>query len=68
MRYEELLADRLRAVDFDLSRLSDAELAEVNRLARAARVELPHPGVIWASHRDAERYGHVISHVDARRP
>ena len=47
MRFETLLADKLRAADFDLSRMSDVQLAEVYRLARAARIELPRPGVKW---------------------
>ena len=49
MRLENLLAEKLRAVNFDLSRLSDTERAEVFRLARAAGVELPHQNESWAS-------------------
>ncbi len=68
MYYETLLAEELRVAGYDLSKMSDVQLAEVNRLARAARVELPRPGAVWGSHRDAERYGHEATSVDSRRP
>ncbi len=43
------LAEKLRAVDFDRARLTDAQNVEVFTLARAAGVELPHPNESWAS-------------------
>ena len=49
MFLENLLADRLRGVEFVLGRLSDTERAEVFRSARAAGVELPHQNDCWAS-------------------
>ena len=67
MSYEEAIADKLRPVGFDLPRLSPADRAEVRLLARTAGIELPQPGLVLSSHRDAERCGHESTHVDPRR-
>ena len=68
MYYETLLADKLRAADFDLSRLSDVQLAEVYRLARAARIELPRPGVAWPNIAGTDVLAGPVTRVDPRRP
>ena len=49
MDHEDDLAARLRVVNYDTSRLSEAECSEVYRLARAAKIELPRPGVAPSS-------------------
>lgn len=67
MSYEEQVADQLRAVNFDLTRLSDEDRARVFLLARKAGVEIWH-GQAWGSHRDAERYGQEATRVDPCRP
>ena len=67
MSYEQAIADKLRPVGFDLARLSPADRAEVRLLARTAGIELPRPGLVLSSHRDAERYGHEATRADPRR-
>lgn len=67
MLLRDILLARLRACNYDLSKLSAAQRAEVDDLARAAGIELPWPGVIWASHRGAERYGQEATRADPRR-
>ena len=49
MDHIEALAEKLRAAGYNIGRLSEAECSEVFRLARAARIELPRPGVAWPS-------------------
>ena len=53
----DLLAEKLRAVDFDRSRLTDAHHAEVFNLARAAGVELQRAGLVWPSSPGADLTG-----------
>ena len=67
MDHDEALAEKLRAVDYDRTRLPDADLVEVYRLARAARIELPRPGVVWPSSEGAEDRGGALSRIEARR-
>ena len=57
MSYEEQIADILRPVNFDPARLTDTARAELYRLARIARVELPRPGSQWGSNPSAESFG-----------
>ena len=56
MSYEETIADRLRAVNFDLTRMSNEDRARVLLLAHKAGIEIWRPGVIWASHREIGNY------------
>ena len=65
MLQSEILLVRLRACDYDVTKLSETQYAEVVSLARSVGIELPRPGQIWGSHRDAEQYGHAVTHVDA---
>ena len=44
---EARLIELLRACAYDTNSLSPAEYAEVFRLSRACRIELPRPGVKW---------------------
>ena len=57
------LAEKLRAVDFDRSRLTDAQHAEVFNLARAAGIELYHTGRIWPSSPGADLAGGVLTRL-----
>ena len=67
MSYEETIADRLRAVDYDLSRLSPEARDEVRQLSHRAGIELPWPGRILASHRGAENFGHEATRAEPQR-
>ena len=67
MDYEETIADLLRPVDFDPTRLSPEARAEVRLLAQKAGIELPWPGRILASHRGAERLDHEATSAEPRR-
>lgn len=55
------LAEKLRSVDFDRSRLSVAGAAEVSALAARAGIELPRAGVAWPSSPGADRTGGGIT-------
>ena len=57
------LAEKLRAVDFDRSRLTADQHAEVFNLARAAGIELYRPGVAWPSSPGADLAGRVITRL-----
>ena len=47
MYLTQLLAGRLRSIDYDLSQLTYAERGEIYAVARAARVEFPHQNESW---------------------
>ncbi len=55
------LAEKLRAVAFDRTRLTDAQHAEVFNLARAAGVELYRGGAIWPSSEGAGLTGGEVT-------
>ena len=67
MDHLDRLAEKLRAVDFDRSRLSDTDHTEVFNLARAAQIELWISGVVWPSSPGAEDRGGALTPIDARR-
>ena len=62
----ELLAARLRACKYDLSLLSQDGLAEVESLARAARIELPRRGREIGSTHDAHLFGNEATRAEPR--
>ena len=53
---EVQVADQLRAVNFDIARLSTEARARVLHMARNAGIELWRPGLIWGSHREIGNY------------
>ena len=57
------LAEKLRAVDFDRSRLTADQHAEVFNLARAAGVELQRAGLVWPSSPVADLAGGVLTRL-----
>ncbi len=59
MERETALAQKLQRVGFDLTRLTESQRTEIYDLARAARIELWRPGLVWASSPDAGDAGVV---------
>ncbi len=60
---EPRLVEILSACDFDRSRLSVADAAEVFNLARSAGIELYRPGVAWPSSPGADLTGGGITRL-----
>ena len=60
------LVQILESCDFDRSRLSASDNETVWDLARRASVELPRPGVTWASSPGADLTGGEVTAVDWR--
>ncbi len=61
MEHIDQLAKKLRAVDFDLSRLSEDECAQTFDLARAAGVQLWRRGLAWPSSPGADERGGAVT-------
>ncbi len=61
MERETALAQKLRAVDYDVDRLTEFQRIEIYDLARAARIELPCPGTAWPSSPSADLSGGEIT-------
>jgi hypothetical protein len=68
MERETALAQKLRRVDYDLDRLTEAQRIEIFDLARSAQVELWRPGARWSSGTGADLTGGGLSRLDVTRP
>ena len=68
MLLKEILLSRLRACGYDLSKLGAGQRAEVERLARAAGIELPRAGVPWPNIAGSDVLAGPLTHVDHGRP
>ena len=66
MDHNEALAAKLRSVDYDRSRLTDDQCVEVYRLARAAKIELWRPGLVWPSSDSADLRGGAVTRIEPR--
>lgn len=57
MLLQKILLRLLRSVDYDLSKLSPADRAEVEALSERTGIALPRPGDKWESSESAEKIG-----------
>ena len=67
MSYEDLIADRLRAADYDITLLTVAERVELSTQARKCGIQIWHRGLAWPSNPSAHVYLDRPTDVDPRR-
>ena len=60
---ETRLAEKLRRIDYNLARVTEAERIEIFELGRAARIEIWSPGLRWPSNPDAGRSGGELTRL-----
>ena len=65
MSYDDQIADKLRAVDYDLDRLTGAKRAEIFTMAAKCGIQLWYRGLVWPS-RPADQYAGPATNVDCR--
>ena len=57
MGYDDQIAEKLRAVDYDVSRLTDIKRVEIFTRAQKCGIQLWQRGMIWSSQADTQCAG-----------
>ena len=64
--YDDSIAEKLRAVDYDLNRLTDTERTELFSQARKCGIQIWHRDFLWSSQAGNHHYSDAATYADQR--